>query len=139
MYLLQRITKWSDRHHPKYLDIFRILFGIFIFIKGISLVTTGDTLISYTDNIFLPFIIRIASVILISGSILFTIGLLTRLATIFLIPIIIITLLLAIHITHTYSFDILLTTLVLFTSFLFLVEGSGKLSMDNYLKTHSDI
>jgi putative oxidoreductase len=138
MYLLERVTSWSDKHHPKYLDYFRILFGIFIFIKGINLVTTGDSLIPGSDYTALSFIIRIASVILISGGSLFAIGLLTRLATLFLIPVIIITQLITIQVTNVYTFDVFLSILVLLTSILFLVEGSGKWSMDYYLKTHSD-
>ena len=36
MNYLQRLEFWGEGHHPKYLDILRIAFGIFLFFKGIE-------------------------------------------------------------------------------------------------------
>jgi len=36
MNYLQRLEYWGEAHHPKYMDIVRIAFGIFLCIKGIE-------------------------------------------------------------------------------------------------------
>ncbi|WP_443946138.1 DoxX family protein [Pedobacter sp. AW1-32] len=39
MKLLKNIQNWGDRHHPKWLDYFRILLGIILIWKGIAFAT----------------------------------------------------------------------------------------------------
>ena len=34
MNLTSRLSNWGDRHHPKILDIIRMLLGIFLVVKG---------------------------------------------------------------------------------------------------------
>ena len=36
MNVIHRIEKWGDTHHPRFLDIIRILLGVFLLLKGLG-------------------------------------------------------------------------------------------------------
>ena len=46
MNLLEKFEYWGDRHHPKWLDIIRIVLGIFLCYKGVDFLRNTSDLIS---------------------------------------------------------------------------------------------
>ncbi len=143
MNLLQRIEIWGDRHHPKWLDIIRICLGIFLFYMGVMFIQNRDALKALINenptltvlSFWLAHYIVFAH---IAGGFLIALGLLTRVAVIANIPV----LLGAVFFVHspTGLFDVYtqlgLSILVLFLLVFFLVEGSGPLSVDAYMRRH---
>lgn len=133
MTILQKFEHWGDTHHPKWLDIIRILLGVFLFYKGIDFLQNlpsvkaelhdktsfGDVMI-----MLLGHYIVFAHII---GGILLTIGLFTRAACFIQIPI----LLGAIIFINSgnsavkpYS-ELFLSIVVLLLLFYFLIIGNG--------------
>lgn len=133
MTILQRFEQWGDSHHPKWLDIIRILLGVFLFYKGIdflqNLPSVKGELHSKTSFgeytiLLLGHYVVFAHII---GGILLTVGLFTRFACLIQIPI----LLGAIIFINSgnsavkpYS-ELFLSVIVLLLLFYFLIVGNG--------------
>ena len=146
MNFFQRLEKWGDAHHPKWLDAIRIVLGIFLFLKGIEFINNMDNLSNVIDSS--GFLGSISTGILahyvvfahIVGGILIAFGLLTRVACIIQIPI----LLGAIIFINSSGgllkphAELWMSLLVLLLLFFFLVEGSGPISIDEYMRTHPE-
>jgi putative oxidoreductase len=143
MNMLQRIEIWGDRHHPKWLDFVRILLGIFLFYMGVLFIQNRDALTALiTESPALTVVaFWIAHYIVfahLAGGLLIALGLLTRVAVIANIPVLIG----AVFFVHSPMglFEIYtqigLSILVLFLLIFFLVEGSGPLSIDEYMRRH---
>ncbi len=141
MSTLQQIQQWSATHHPRWLVVLRVALGLSLFAKGISFVNNNaalDQLIagSFVSNAvhWLPLAITSAHLL---GGFLIIIGLLTRWATLFQIPILIGAVIFISRQSGTFSlseFIFALVILVLLIFFLF--EGGGPISLDNYFKKH---
>ena len=148
MNLLERIDRWGERHHPRWLDGLRVLLGVFLFYKGVVFIQNIDVLKSVIDqspwltvmSFWLAHYIVFAHLL---GGLLIVFGLLTRVAILAQIPI----LLGAIFIVHTSTglhttglFNVHaetgLSILVLLLLIFFLVEGSGPMSFDDYMRRH---
>ncbi len=93
MNLLQRLGHWGDRHHPRWVDIVRILLGIFLCHKGIEFLQDMSSMISLLSNQFsfgsfslllLGHYIVFAHLL---GGVLLVFGILTRFACLIQIPI----------------------------------------------------
>lgn len=145
MNLLKQIDNWSEKHHPKWLDIIRIILGIILFIKGIYIIRNATEITSqiqnqYNAQYFSMLIVHYIAIANISGGILVTIGLLTRFAILLQLPILLTALILTAFpgdlsfssIEHVTSAFVLLVLLF------FLVEGSGPLSVDSYLNRNKE-
>ncbi|PWV55746.1 DoxX family protein [Chitinophaga sp. S165] len=143
MNLLQRIDRWGERHHPRWLDGVRVLLGVFLFYKGVVFIQNIDALKAVIDespwltvmSFWLAHYIVFAHLL---GGVLIVFGLLTRVAVLAQIPI----LLGAIFFVHTSTglFNVHegtgLSILVLLLLVFFLVEGSGPISFDDYMRRH---
>jgi putative oxidoreductase len=137
MNILQRFEYWGDHHHPKYLDIVRILLGVFLFYKGIdflqNLPSVKGELYSRTSFgeytvLLLGHYVVFAHII---GGILLIIGLFTRFACLIQLPV----LLGAIIFINSgssaikpYS-ELLLSIVILLLLCYFLVIGNGPWSI----------
>jgi uncharacterized membrane protein YphA (DoxX/SURF4 family) len=139
MNYLQRLENWGEAHHPKYMDILRIAFGIFLCIKGIEFANNTalltETLQNRMANNSFLFSLMIQYIIFghIIGGFLIAVGLLTRLACLLQIPILIGALIfMNYHVMQYFSqFFLALLTLVLLCYFM--VIGSGPWSLDKAL------
>ena len=139
MNYLQRLEYWGEAHHPKYLDILRIAFGLFLMMKGIEF-ANNTALLTETlqtrvaTNSFL-FSLMIQYIIFghIIGGFLIAVGLLTRLASFLQVPILVGALLfMDYHVMQYFSqFFLALITLILLCYFM--VIGSGPWSLDKEL------
>ena len=139
MNLVNRLEIWGDRHHPKWLDIIRIVLGVFLLYKGFDFLQNTSQLVSMmthvgtsTDSSFWAVLFSHYIVFAhIVGGVLLILGFLTRLACLIQIPILI-GALIFVHsykdIFHTYS-EIFLTVIVLLLLIYFLIIGNGPLSI----------
>ncbi len=144
MYLLHKIDSWSEKHHPLWLDIFRVLLGIILIWQAIYFISNKSAVIEIVQKYGFGFYTMTAAhgiigIHLVGGLLILT-GLLTRFAAALQIPVLICNI---IFILLPSGFMQLkpeagLTILVLALSALFLFEGSGTFSLDGYLNRHKD-
>jgi putative oxidoreductase len=133
MNILQRFEQWGDAHHPKWLDLIRIVLGGFLFYKGIDFLNNSSAVTGplSTKTSFGNFSIIVLSHFVvfahILGGIMLALGFFTRFACLIQIPI----LLGAIIFVNTgsdvlkpYS-ELFLSIIVLLLLFYFLVVGNG--------------
>jgi len=133
MDILHRFEHWGDTHHPKGLDIIRIVLGIFLCYKGFDFLQNMSSITGplSTKTSFGSF-----SVILLShyvvfahmlGGLLMVVGFLTRFACLIQIPIMIgaiIFINLASDVFKPYS-ELFLSILILLLLIYFLIVGNG--------------
>jgi putative oxidoreductase len=144
MFLLDKIDAWSERHHPKWIDVLRILLGLLLFSKGIYFISHTDTIVFMLQQsnvkLFSIAIAHYVAMAHIAGGILIALGLLTRISVLFQIPILIGAVFFVNLPKGIFSFnsETELSILVLFLLLFFLIEGSGPFSVDNYIRKHPD-
>jgi putative oxidoreductase len=133
---LQRIEHWGETHHPKWLDLIRILLGVFLCYKGIDFLRNMGTLMG-----LMPIKVEFGSLMFIVlghyvvfahivGGILMTIGLFTRFASLIQIPILLAAVVLVNSrgdIMRPYS-ELFLSIIVLLLLVYFLIAGNGPWS-----------
>lgn len=143
MNLLQRIDHWGETHHPRWIDGIRILLGIFLFWKGVVFIQNIDVLKAVINQS--PFItvlsFWLAHYIVFAhllGGLLISLGLLTRPAVLANLPILIGALFFVHAPTGLFNVhnETGLSILVLLLLIVILIEGSGPLSYDGYMRRH---
>jgi len=134
---IKMLNKWANRHTYYPLDILRIALGVFLFIMGINFMGNTEMLIDlvkplHTISWEMAVVHYVAPAHFVGG-ILIAFGLLTRWATIVQLPI----LLGAVLINFFGTFDLtafILSSIALILLVFFTIYGSGKHSVDYYLK-----
>ncbi len=133
MDILHRFERWGDTHHPKGLDIIRIVLGIFLCYKGIDFLQNMSTITGplSTKTSFGSFSIILLSHFVVFahmiGGILMVVGFLTRFACLIQIPIMlgaIIFINSASDVFKPYS-ELFLSILILLLLIYFLIVGNG--------------
>ena len=133
MDILHRFEHWGDAHHPKWLDIIRIVLGIFLCYKGIDFLRNMSTITGplSTKTSFGSFSIILLSHYVvfahILGGLLMVVGVLTRFACLLQIPIMlgaIIFINAAGDVFKPYS-ELFLSILILLILCYFLIVGNG--------------
>ncbi|MBL0358780.1 MAG: DoxX family protein [Chitinophagaceae bacterium] len=133
MTTLQRFEHWGDAHHPKWLDIIRIVLGLFLCYKGYDFLQNSSSLTGAlsTKTSFGDFtIIALSHYVVfahIIGGILLVVGFLTRFACLIQIPILlgaIIFISFASDVLKPYN-ELFLSVIVLLLLFYFLIAGNG--------------
>jgi len=141
MTFIKKIEEYGDTHHPKWLSFVRIVLGLIVMTNGILLISDRDLIINLYQSDQLgfmgPFIVPFVAPIQIVFGLFIAIGLMTRLAVFFQLPI----LLWATFFVNLpqgqiaeFVFSFLVTVLLLF----FFVYGSGHYGVGKYMKTHKD-
>lgn len=145
MNLLQRVERWGDAHHPKWVDGLRILLGLFLMWKGIQFVDNIDLLKArIAEQPFLTAVsFWLAHYIVFAhtvGGLFIALGLLTRVGVIANLPVLIGAVFFVNSSTNLFNQfpEMSLSVLVLAGLLLFLVGGSGKVSVDEYMRTHPE-
>jgi putative oxidoreductase len=141
MKLFDSIDQWSGKHRPFALDFLRVVLGFILLWKGIVFGQNQKDIQTMVDDGPFDFIglVLVQYIVMahIAGGVLIIIGLVTRTAVLFQLPI------LAGAVIFTpnssalafYSNEFLAVgTLLLLICFLF--YGSGVVSADEYLKRH---
>ncbi|MBC8172804.1 MAG: DoxX family protein [Chitinophagales bacterium] len=139
MNAIQKMQAYGDTHHPKWLDILRIVLGLVLFAKGFTYVSNTAVLSELLQNSRFPMqnmiLVHYIAFAHLIGGILVMIGLLTRIAVLFQIPI----LLGAVIFVHapdgmlSAESNMLLALLVLGMLVFYFIYGSGPWSVDALL------
>jgi len=144
MNIVHKIENWGDTHQSKWLSVLRMILGIIIFFKGLFFIQNTEALDAMIANskvsIYAVALTHYVALAHIMGGLLILIGLVTRLAILFQIPILVGAILFinaqkgffSIHSESELGFSILVLALLLFI----LVFGSGKLSLDSFMRKH---
>jgi len=139
MTILHQLDKWSTTH-PRLLLLLRAALGIALVSKGISFISDMMLLKALLESSFgfLPdWIALVITWIHLLCGFLITIGLFTRLSALIQIPILVgaVVINLSMRI-FTPGSELAFSLLVLVLLVLFLFEGGGELSVDDYIKKH---
>ena len=144
MNTIEKIGVWGETHHAKWLDILRVLLGVILFMKGIAFARDPQDLVLTLQGTQLEFLNWIALHYIpyahLVGGLFIAIGFLTRLSVLFQIPV----LLGAVFFTNMnlefFSFysELPLSIAVTLLLILFLIYGSGPLSVDEYFRKNED-
>lgn len=134
---IKSLNKWANAHTYYPLDLLRIALGAFLFYKGIDFITNSEILIGLIE----PLKNLAGSVLTIHyvapahlmGGILIFFGLLTRWAIIAQLPILIGAVLIN-FLGEMNTTNLLISSIVLLLCIFFLFYGSGKNSVDYYMK-----
>lgn len=138
--MLHQLEKWSTTHHPRWLVFLRVALGISLFLKGITFLSNSvklEGILTETGisqyNSWLPLVITCLH--LLCGF-LIIIGLLTRLLTLIMIPILFFAVVFVnasrgvFAAESEFGFSLVILLMLIF----FFIEGGGPLSLDDYFK-----
>lgn len=137
---MHRVERWADAHHPIWVDFIRIGLGIFILTKGIMFVQNTDAIYNIMRNSQFPWVsVGLAHYVAFAhlvGGLFIAIGLITRVAILFQIPV----LLGAVFFVnaergfYTENSELWVSLIVLALLIFFLIFGSGKISVDRLIR-----
>lgn len=136
--MLHQLEQWSTTHHPRWLVFLRVALGVCLIIKGISFMSDSvslESMLSETSmgfaNDWLPIVITWLHLL---GGFFIIIGLFTRLATLLLIPVLLVAVLFINLPRGIFApgseFGFSLAVLILLI--VFFIEGGGPLSLDEH-------
>jgi uncharacterized membrane protein YphA (DoxX/SURF4 family) len=141
MNIAKRVGAWGDRHHPKILDILRMVLGIFLFFKGVIFFTNAGYLryliidskaINGSPTLISAIIYYVTYMHVLGGGLIF-LGLYTRLWALLQLPIVFAAVFF-VNITAPYvNSELWLSILVLTLLCVFVILGSGPFSLDRLL------
>jgi putative oxidoreductase len=140
MNLTQKLDRWAYAHHPRWIDLLRIALGLILFIKGFFFIRNTDELVEVlSQNRFQWVSFALAHYIAFAhlvGGVMIIIGLLTRVAVAFQLPILFGAIIFINSKTGFFSgsselsFSILILVMLVF----FFIYGSGPASADQALE-----
>ena len=143
MNVVHRIERWGDTHHPAWLDIVRIGLGVLLFVKGISFISDTTRLAQLVNglnfDLWSVMAVHYVAFAHIFGGFLIALGCLTRLACILQIPILFFAVFF-VNLRMGFSYlnsELWLSVITLLLVIVFTVAGSGKFSMDEWMRTHN--
>ncbi len=141
-----QIERWADKHHPKWIDYLRILLGIILMLKGITLIINREQVIlnmemSSIDVFSFLVTSQYVLVFYIAGGLLVAIGLLTRVMVLFQIPILAATIIFIDYHKGLFALnsELIYSVLILGLLLFYLVYGSGKFSVDYLLSRTREV
>lgn len=142
MNVFQRVETWGDRHHPAWLDIVRIGLGVFLFIKGIGFISDTTRLAEIVNglkiDLFPVIAVHYVAFVHIFGGFLIALGVLTRLSCLLQIPILLVAVFF-VNLRQGFSYlnsELWLSLLSLILVIVFYIVGSGRFSMDEWMRQH---
>ena len=146
MNLIHKIEKWGDSHHPKFLDIIRIVLGVFLLLKGLGFMENTANLkyiienqpdITLSSGVLVALVYYVTFVHMVGGT-LIALGILTRFSAIIQIPVVFGAVFFINILQSPFNTDLLSSVAALIFLVVFAVIGSGKLSLENYLESCND-
>lgn len=144
MNLIQKWEAYGETHHPAWLDTLRVALGLIILIKGIIFIADTSGLADLMQNNGWPWatmaVAHYVAFAHLVGGVLIVLGLKTRVAILFQIPILLGAIFLVnVHRGYfTSNGELILSIVVLLLLVFFFFWGSGPFSVDQYLRTHKD-
>ncbi len=144
MNYVQKIENWAEEHQAKWLALLRIVLGVTIFLKGLFFIRNTDALYAMINNsasdLWAVFLVHLVAIAHLMGGLLITLGLITRIAVAFQIPILLGAILFVNAHRGFYSgqSELFLSIIVFLLLVFFLVFGSGKFSVDEWMRVNKD-
>lgn len=144
---LFKIQDWGNRHHPKWLDYFRIVLGLILIWKGVAFANNLQAFTNLMDNaglgtaVSISMVAHVIIVLHVIGGLMIALGTHTRLFSLLNIPILIAAVFyvnLPEHIFRPYA-EFWFSCAVLVGLVCFLVEGDGVLSIEYQKEDTSSI
>ena len=145
MGLMHQMNEWSNKHHPKWLVVLRVVLGLGLFFKGFGFIQNSVELTSFFSatsyfgkanwiNTVIPWIH------LLGGSMII-VGLFTRMWTLVQIPILLGAIFFVNAKTGAFAgeTDVMFPIIILVLLVFFFIEGGGPISLDNYFKNYRTI
>ena len=137
MTTIRELNKWANAHTNFAVDTLRVIFGIFLFLKGVSFITEKQYLNEILSN-FVGFgsemlLIHYIALAHIVGGVMIVIGFLTRWSIWVQLPIIICAFIIN-FIGDFNTQNLIHSSIALILCFSFLLYGSGKHSADYYFQ-----
>lgn len=137
MVSIKSLNKWANAHTYYTLDILRVALGVFYFIKGIQFISESQILMELIKPLRdfggVMLVIHYVAPAHLVGGLLIAFGLLTRWALIAQLPILISAILIN-FIGEMNAGNLVMATVILLLTCFFIIYGSGKHSVDYYLK-----
>ncbi|HEY0740820.1 MAG TPA: DoxX family protein [Chryseosolibacter sp.] len=138
MSVITDVERWGNSHRPGFLDIFRMILGVFITYKGLHFITHMDELENTTAGINVWFAGAFISHYVIFAHILagplIVAGLFTRIACALQVPILIGAVFLVNYPKGLFSvgnhMELEISLMVLVGLFVFMIFGAGRFSID---------
>lgn len=143
MSTVEKIQNWGDRHHPKWLDVFRVILGCILIWKGAAFFLNLDVLADFlretglTDQIGTSVLLTMLTYVIVGlhivGGFCIALGTRTRLYCLMNLPIVlgaVVLVGLRDNIFRPYS-ELWLSSFVLIAMICFLVEGDGHWSLSH--------
>ncbi len=134
---IKSLNKWANAHSYYFIDLLRVALGAFLFYKGIffmnnlhHLLDLYEPINSLAGDVLLVHYIAPAHFV---GGVMIVFGLLTRWAILAQLPLLIGAVLINFF-GEMNTANLLLSNIVLLLCVFFLLYGSGKHSVDKYLK-----
>ncbi len=144
MNLIKNIQDWTNSHNPKWLALFRVALGAALLLKGVSLLNNLPDFGRLVDENNLSgyknLIVDSVPWIHIAGGFLIIIGMFTRFAALIQVPILLATILFISSKQGYFSIqtDLAVSLVILFLLLVFILEGSGPLSLAGYFKEEEE-
>lgn len=140
MNLIERIEHWGDTHHPRWLDVLRIALGLIIFLKGVTFLADTESLRRLIEETHIQIYtwgaVHYVAFSHLVGGILIAIGLITRVAIAFQLPILF-GAVFFVNVTKGLTFlnsELWISIVVLIMLLVFFVIGSGPYSLDHQMR-----
>ncbi len=134
---VKNLNKWANAHTYYPLDLLRVAFGVFLFIKGVEFMTNHEQMMvmaaPFEDMPGGMIILHYIAPAHFVGGFLIVVGLLTRWASIAQIPILL-GAILTNFLGEMNTTNLILAIVAFLVCVFFIVYGSGKHSADYYLK-----
>lgn len=146
MNLIHRIEKWGDGHHPKFLDVIRVALGVFLFLKGLGFMQNSANLkemiesqpdISFSSGWLMAVMYYVIFVHFVGG-VLIMLGILTRISALLQIPIVFCAIIFINYLQSPFNTDLISSIAAFVLLLVFLIVGSGKWSVENYLESFGE-
>jgi uncharacterized membrane protein YphA (DoxX/SURF4 family) len=143
MNVIHRLEKWGDSHHPRFLDIIRIFLGIFLLLKGLGFMDNTASLRSLIENRSditvapwaLMLLVYYVTFVHMVGGTLIALGIMTRFSAIMQIPVVFGAVFFINILQSPFNTDMASSVVALILLVLFAIIGSGRWSIENYLKS----
>lgn len=143
MGIAQRINHWSHTHQSFLTLAIRVIVGLILLFKGIFFISNSQHLRELIlDSRFaagVTFLVAYVVFAHLFGGVFIIIGLFTRIAVLLQIPVLLGALLFILPYQNNIDTgsEFILSALVLIMLIYIFIRGSGEISMEHYLKTHS--
>lgn len=136
--MLKNLQNWTSTHNPKWLALFRVALGATLLLRGVSFLNNLPELEKVIDQnnltAYKTLLMNSIPWVHVAGGFLIIIGLFTRFAAFIQIPILAGAVIFINTKRSLFETDLSLSVITLLLLLVFVVEGSGPLSLAYYFK-----